>query len=85
MSVLRDWNSGKIPYFTAPPKIHPSSALAATTAAADVAMDGEPIVGDKILNTLSGAFSLDGLIDSMGDDAAWEGEEPIEEDIPLVS
>jgi len=33
-------------------------------------------VGDaKILNTLSEAFTLDGLFDGMADEAAWEGEE----------
>ncbi|WVQ94626.1 hypothetical protein IAU59_001706 [Kwoniella sp. CBS 9459] len=86
VSVLRDWNSGKILYFTIPPAIHPSSApstkLTAASAANiggieedDVEMSGEKIGDAKILNTLSEAFTLDGLFDNIGDEAAWEGEE----------
>jgi nuclear GTP-binding protein len=40
----------------------------------DVEMSNE--VGDaKILNNLSEAFTIDGLFDSINDEAAWEGEE----------
>ena len=40
----------------------------------DVEMDKG--VGDaRILNALSEAFTLDGLFDTAGDEAAWEGEE----------
>lgn len=77
VSILRDWNSGKIPYFTSPPTVHPSSAPVAQASAieaGDVEMEGEQVGSAKILNTLSEAFSLDGLFDSMGDEAAWEGE-----------
>lgn len=80
VSVLRDWNSGKIPFFTTPPSVHPSSAPSAPSAQApvveggDVEMEGEQVGAAKILNTLSEAFSLDGLFDNMGDEAAWAGE-----------
>jgi hypothetical protein len=46
----------------------------------DVEMSTE--VGDaKILNNLSEAFTIDGLFDSIQDEAAWSGEEEgMEED-----
>lgn len=88
---MRDWNTGKIPYFTIPPAVHSSSmpdrpnpaapAAASILGEDDVDMTNE--VGDaKILNTLSEAFSIDGLFDTLGDEAAWEGEEDIQEDGP---
>ncbi|WWD16597.1 hypothetical protein CI109_101025 [Kwoniella shandongensis] len=89
VSVLRDWNSGKIAYFTIPPKVHASSAPAPVSAAApvtdsgieeDVEMAGEKVGDAKILTTLSEAFTLDGLFDTIGDDAAWAGEEMAEQD-----
>lgn len=82
MTVLRDWNSGKIPFFTSPPTIHPSSAPAPPTLQSDVDMgDMSEGVGDaRILNTLSEAFTLEGLYD-IGDNApAWEGEEALEQE-----
>jgi len=37
-------------------------------------------VGDaKILNNLSEAFTIDGLFDTLQDEAAWSGEEDAEE------
>ncbi|KAK8861493.1 hypothetical protein IAR55_002314 [Kwoniella newhampshirensis] len=87
VSVLRDWNSGKIAYFTVPPKVHASSAPSLPSSAAPVATDvmeqdvemaGEKVGDAKILTTLSEAFTIDGLFDTIGDDAAWEGEEMIE-------
>ena len=44
----------------------------------DVEMSTE--VGDaKILNNLSEAFTIDGLFDSLQDEAAWDGEEEAED------
>ena len=80
VSVLRDWNSGKIPYFTSPPQIYPTAAPARAAETSDVGMDGDgmavegetgQIGGDKVLNTLSEAFTLDGLLDFA---AGGEGE-----------
>jgi nuclear GTP-binding protein len=85
VSILRDWNTGKIPYYTIPPAVHASSMPSTSTAAAriggasdDVEMATE--VGDaKILNNLSEAFTIDGLFDTLQDEAAWSGEEDGEE------
>lgn len=82
VSVLRDWNSGKIPFFTQPPKVHASSMPEAQPAKpqgdggaeGDVAMDGEAVGSAKILTQLSEAFTIDGLFDNMGDDAEWHGD-----------
>ncbi len=79
VTVLRDWNSGKIPFYTTPPTIHPSSAPSAVPAAIgeeDMGDASAVRVGDaKILSNLSEAFTLDGLFDGMTDEAAWAGEE----------
>ncbi|BEI82089.1 hypothetical protein CcaverHIS002_0212490 [Cutaneotrichosporon cavernicola] len=79
VQVLRDWNSGKIPYYTRPPAVHTSSkpqeAAEAADADADVAMDGARVGDAKILNNLSEAFTLDGLFDDIGGEGDWDGEE----------
>ncbi|KIR70651.1 nuclear GTP-binding protein [Cryptococcus deuterogattii CA1014] len=101
VQVLRDWNSGKISYYTTPPKFHPSSAPAPVPVAApvlalneeaakDVEMGGDKVGDAKILSTLSEAFTIEGLFDNLGDDAAWEGEgvvkeEGIAEDTDLIA
>jgi len=80
VTVLRDWNSGKIPFYTHPPTHHPSTAPSTAPApvdAGDTEMGGaaDARVGDaKILTTLTEAFTLDGLLELSGDQAAWEGE-----------
>lgn len=86
VSVLRDWNSGKIPYHTVPPQVHPSAAAATVPSGGDVQMGDIQPEGDKVLNKLSEAFSLEGLFDHVGDEAEWkgdagdmEGEEMVEE------
>ncbi len=77
VQVLRDWNSGKIPYYTRPPAVHASSKPQeeAEEADADVAMDGARVGDAKILNTLSQAFTLDGLFDDIGGEGDWDGVE----------
>lgn len=88
VSVLRDWNSGKIPYYSAPPAIKPPKPRTETQPTVingDVAMDDKPAAGaggeedlssgDKVLSKLSEAFSLDGLLDMAEDEAQWEGEQ----------
>ena len=59
----------------------PSTSAAAPRIGAtgdDVEMTTE--VGDaKILNNLSEAFTIDGLFDTLQDEAAWSGEEDGEE------
>lgn len=82
VSILRDWNTGKIPYFTIPPAIHASSMPEKAVAVAPTAAPGDDVemsneIGDaRILNTLSEAFTIEGLLDHAGDEAAWDGEEP---------
>ena len=81
MSILRDWNIGKIPFFTIPPAVHSSSmpdkpVAPSTVLGDDVEMSNE--VGDaKILNNLSEAFTIDGLFDTLNDEAAWEGDDEV--------
>ena len=74
MTVLRDWNIGKIPFYTTPPANHASVPIATQVPNGDSEMidQGQPSGGAKILNQLSEAFTLDGLFDATGDDAAWE-------------
>jgi nuclear GTP-binding protein len=57
----------------------PEKAVATTAVVGDdVEMSNE--VGDaKILNNLSEAFTIDGLFDTLNDEAAWEGEEDLED------
>jgi nuclear GTP-binding protein len=90
VSILRDWNTGKIPYYTIPPAVHASSMPSTSSAAPRIGATGDDVemtteVGDaKILNNLSEAFTIDGLFDSLQDEAAWseeeDGEEVMEED-----
>lgn len=80
--MLRDWNAGKIPYHSVPPKVHASSAPSAPAQGApggDVEM-GEKVGDAKILTTLGQAFSLEGLLDDML--ASGGGEWDNEPDVP---
>lgn len=42
-------------------------------------MDGKVTGGDQILSTLAEAFTIDGLFDHVGDDAAFDGELPVDD------
>ena len=79
VQVLRDWNSGKIPYTTKPPAVHASSmpdpAVVKGADGDDDAMSGDQVGDAKLLTKLSEAFTIDGLFDNLGDEAAWEGED----------
>ena len=74
--MLRDWNSGKIPYHTSPPVIHPSAVQAPTAISTDDQMEdsvNDKPVGDRVLNQLSEAFTLDGLLDfGIGGEGAFD-------------
>jgi len=83
---LRDWNAGKIPYYTQPPKHHPSANLDKETEIATATGDAEMQVesgrpsGDAILSGLGQAFDLDGLFamgggGELGEDE-WEDVDP---------
>lgn len=86
VGILRDWNAGKIPYYTQPPKLHPSTA-ANLEGQVEVPLrqdDGgmeiessvvQPTAGDAILSGLGAAFDLDGLFASTGTGGEFEDEE----------
>lgn len=61
--VLRDWNSGKIPYFTPVPDFHPSVRPSDAPGAENV---GET----KVVSEWKPAFDLGGLLDD-ADQQAW--------------
>jgi nuclear GTP-binding protein len=66
--VLKDWNHQKIPYFSVPPPIHPSSVPAAHPA------PGAEQVGQaQILAGLSKPFELEGLFVA-ADSGAFDGK-----------
>jgi nuclear GTP-binding protein len=74
-SILRDWNAGKIPYYTKPPKTHPSGNLKNESELPTAPVEGgmevdngpsKPVGGDAILQGLSEAFDLDGLFSATG-------------------
>ncbi|KAG9092559.1 hypothetical protein FRC07_011625 [Ceratobasidium sp. 392] len=59
-SVLHDWNTGKIPYYSVPPAVHPSSRPSAPTDANNPT--GAENVGEaKIVSQLGEAFDIDAL------------------------
>lgn len=66
--VLTDWNHQKIPYFSTPPLIHPSSIpsiVQNTNAAEAVIAPGAENVGQaQILGELGKPFELEGLFGS---------------------
>ena len=72
--VLRDWNSGKIPYFTPVPELHPSVRPSNAPGAEDVGCT-------KIVDAWKPAFDLGELWDE-GDEAVWgvNGDEPMVEE-----
>lgn len=63
--VIRDWNSGKIPYYTPVPDIHPSLRPSDTPGAENV---GET----KVVTEWKPVFDLGGLFAS-ADQRAWDG------------
>ena len=76
--MLRDWNSGKIPYCTEPPLVHPSSAPPPPTLRNDMNM-GDSAADARILTTLSEAFTIDGLFDNLGDEAVAQEDDTLEQ------
>jgi len=61
--VLMDWNHQKIPYFSVPPSIHPSSIPSTVpgTGAQEVAPGAENVGQAQILSEFSKPFTLEGL------------------------
>ncbi|KAI0089915.1 P-loop containing nucleoside triphosphate hydrolase protein [Irpex rosettiformis] len=90
--VIQDWNNHKIPFFSVPPTIHPSS-LPAMTSAGQIAPGAEQVGQSRILTELGKPFELGALFQgadegafgnngdaemSMSGDA--EGQEEVEMD-----
>ncbi|KAG1850550.1 P-loop containing nucleoside triphosphate hydrolase protein [Suillus tomentosus] len=69
--VLMDWNHQKIPYFSVPPTIHPSSMPSATTGA-------ETVGQSQILDSFSKPFELAGLF-CTADAGAFNENAPMQE------
>lgn len=69
--VLMDWNHQKIPYFSVPPTIHPSSMPSATIGA-------ETVGQAQILNSFSRPFELAGLFGT-ADAGAFGENTPMQE------
>lgn len=73
--VLMDWNHQKIPYFSVPPTIHPSSMPSATTGAETVGLA-------QILNSFSKPFELAGLFGT-ADAGAFNENAPMQEEVAM--
>ncbi|KAG9083881.1 hypothetical protein FS749_005667 [Ceratobasidium sp. UAMH 11750] len=80
-SVLHDWNTGKIPYHSVPPAMHPSSRPSAPTDG-NHPTGGENVGEAKIVSQLGEAFDLDALFRD-ADAAVLDGvDEEMEEARP---
>ncbi|KAG1792755.1 P-loop containing nucleoside triphosphate hydrolase protein [Suillus plorans] len=73
--VLMDWNHQKIPYFSVPPTIHPSSMPSATTGA-------ETVGQSQILDSFSKPFELAGLF-CTADAGAFNENAPMQEEVAM--
>lgn len=73
--VLMDWNHQKIPYFSVPPTIHPSSMPSATTGA-------ETVGQSQILDSFSRPFELAGLF-CTADAGAFNENAPMQEQVAM--
>jgi nuclear GTP-binding protein len=78
-TVLTDWNHQKIPYFTVPPAVHPSSipSVVPNTSSSVVAPGAEKVGQAQILAELSKPFELEGLFGA-ADAGAFGQKEPDE-------
>ncbi|KAG2337125.1 P-loop containing nucleoside triphosphate hydrolase protein [Suillus weaverae] len=73
--VLMDWNHQKIPYFSVPPTIHPSSLPSATTGA-------ETVGQAQILSSFSKPFELAGLFGT-ADAGAFNENAPMQKEVAM--
>lgn len=70
--VIHDWNTGKIPFFTPVPQVHPSMRPSG-------ALGAEGVGDTKIVEEWKPAFDLEGLFTG-ADQAAWEEETTNDDD-----
>ncbi|CAE7113779.1 unnamed protein product [Rhizoctonia solani] len=76
-SVLHDWNTGKIPYHSTPPSVHPSSQPTVIEGSSQIT--GAENVGEaKILSQFGEAFDLDALFRD-ADAAVLNGDTDMDE------
>lgn len=79
--VLRHWNDGKIPFYTAAPKTATtmvnagSTATAGATSADGMHVDDAVNSGDAILTSFTTAVDLDGLLSKFGGSGEYDEEE----------
>ncbi|KAF7298244.1 Proteophosphoglycan ppg4 [Mycena chlorophos] len=73
--IINDWNHQKIPYFSEPPIVHPSSIPSTVGGTATIAPGAEQVGQAKILNEFSAPFSLPGLFEN-ADAGAFGGGDP---------
>ncbi|TFK51385.1 P-loop containing nucleoside triphosphate hydrolase protein [Heliocybe sulcata] len=71
--VLTDWNHQKIPYFSVPPSVHPSS-IPTQVEAGVVAPGAEEVGQAKIVTQFAPAFNIEGLF-GQADKGAFEDAE----------
>lgn len=79
--VLRNWNDGKIPFYTTAPLTTTSvvntgsNGAAVESAGAGMQVDDSANSGDAILSGFSAAFDLDGLLANFGGTGEYDEEE----------
>jgi nuclear GTP-binding protein len=71
-SILRDWNAGRIPFYTIPPAVPISSSGKPHSSAATVMTSGTDIGSASIATSLAPEFDLDSLF-KQADSIALEG------------
>ncbi|KAJ7647392.1 P-loop containing nucleoside triphosphate hydrolase protein [Roridomyces roridus] len=76
--ILTDWNHQKIPYYSEPPAVHPSS-IPSTVGSGAIAPGAEQVGQAQILSEFSAPFSLPGLFNDADDgafgDVTMDGDE----------
>ena len=81
MVVLRHWNDGKIPFYTAAPKTATTTVNTGSTAAAmaprgnGMQVDDAANTGDAILTGFTTGIDLDGLLSKFGGSGEYDEEE----------
>ncbi|KAF7321329.1 Proteophosphoglycan ppg4 [Mycena kentingensis (nom. inval.)] len=80
--IINDWNHQKIPYYSEPPTIHPSSipSTMGSGATTTIAPGAEQVGQAKILNAFSAPFSLPGLFENADSGAFGSGDVEMRDD-----
>ncbi|TDL23440.1 hypothetical protein BD410DRAFT_787277 [Rickenella mellea] len=98
--VIQDWNSQKIPFFSVPPNVHPSSVPTTVSAESsakyglgtNIAPGAEDVGQAQIVTQLGPAFDLGGLFNQADagafgtiDAEMMDGEQPADEPVEMES